>query len=223
MSFTRSRSRLIMQIYDYNIDYKLPLPSQVSYAFCSRLGNCNGCLLVRISFLPPANEVWGKVIFLHLLVILFTGGKCLTPPGPGTPPGSRHTPGTRYTSQGPGAPPGADRPPWDQVHPPGTRYTPCLEQTHPPPGADTPPRTRYTPQDQEHPPRTRYTPWDQVHPPGPGTPPIEEHAGRYGQHAVGTHPTGMQSCYNMDAQCLSLPYRSRVIVPLLGSASYSDI
>ena len=25
-------------------------------------------------FLPPANEVWGKVIFLHLFVILFTGG-----------------------------------------------------------------------------------------------------------------------------------------------------
>ena len=26
------------------------------------------------SFLPPANEVWGKVIFLHQFVILFTGG-----------------------------------------------------------------------------------------------------------------------------------------------------
>ena len=23
---------------------------------------------------PPANEVWGKVVFLHLFVILFTGG-----------------------------------------------------------------------------------------------------------------------------------------------------
>ena len=30
--------------------------------------------------LPPANEVWGKVIFLHLSVILFTGG-CLLPGG----------------------------------------------------------------------------------------------------------------------------------------------
>ena len=27
-----------------------------------------------LSYLPPANEVWGKVIFLHLFVILFTGG-----------------------------------------------------------------------------------------------------------------------------------------------------
>ena len=27
-----------------------------------------------VTFLPPANEVWGKVIFLHLSVILFTGG-----------------------------------------------------------------------------------------------------------------------------------------------------
>ena len=32
-------------------------------------------------FLPPANEVWGKVIFLHLFVILFTGGACVVAPG----------------------------------------------------------------------------------------------------------------------------------------------
>ena len=31
-------------------------------------------------FLPPANEVWGKVIFLHLFVILFTGGACVVAP-----------------------------------------------------------------------------------------------------------------------------------------------
>ena len=88
--------------------------------------------------------------------------------------------------------------PLDQVHPPGTRYTP---------GPGTPPRTRYTPQpgtppDQVHPtppPRTRYTPLgpgtppDQVHPPpGPGTPPPGP--GRYGLRAGGTHPTGMHSC-----------------------------
>ena len=29
----------------------------------------------EVSFLPPANEVWGKVMFLHLCVILFTGGR----------------------------------------------------------------------------------------------------------------------------------------------------
>ena len=33
------------------------------YSLCSRL--------------PPANEVWGKVIFLHQFVILFTGGVCV--------------------------------------------------------------------------------------------------------------------------------------------------
>ena len=40
-------------------------------------------------FLPPANEVWGKVIFLHQFVILFTrggvrgcsGGACMVAPG----------------------------------------------------------------------------------------------------------------------------------------------
>ena len=33
-------------------------------------------------YLPPANEVWGKVMFLHLCVILFTGGEgvCSTTP-----------------------------------------------------------------------------------------------------------------------------------------------
>ena len=56
--------------------------------------------------------------------------------------------------------------PQDQVHPPGTRYTPWTRYTAP--------GTRYT-----HSPRTIYIhplgpgtpPWDQVHPPGPGTPP----------------------------------------------------
>ena len=43
--------------------------------------------------LPPANEVWGKVIFLHLSVILFTGGGLpgKVPTRAGTPPG-RYTP-----------------------------------------------------------------------------------------------------------------------------------
>ena len=70
--------------------------------------------------LPPANEVWGKVIFLHLCVILFTGGV------PGQVPPGRYTPraGTR---------PGRYTPwqvhPHRQVHPPG-RYTPP-RQVHP--------------------------------------------------------------------------------------------
>ena len=32
-------------------------------------------LFYFMQFLPPANEVWGKVIFLHQFVILFTGGR----------------------------------------------------------------------------------------------------------------------------------------------------
>ena len=44
-------------------------------------------------FLPPANEVWGKVIFFHLSVILFTGGEYLgryTPQAGISPPGQVH-------------------------------------------------------------------------------------------------------------------------------------
>ena len=36
--------------------------------------------VARTSVSTPANEFWGKVIFLHLFVILFTGG-CLLPGG----------------------------------------------------------------------------------------------------------------------------------------------
>ena len=48
--------------------------------------------------LPPANEVWDKVMFLYPSVILFTGGRCLPhcipgyiPPWADPPPG-RHPP-----------------------------------------------------------------------------------------------------------------------------------
>ena len=101
----------------------------------------------------------------------------------------------------------------DQVHPPGTRYTPRPgtpprtgtppDQVHPRPG--TPPCGPGTPPDQVHP-HTRYTPWtrytppDQVHTPRPGTPPDQVHPpsgpGRYGLRSGGMHPTGMQSCFN---------------------------
>ena len=55
------------------------------------------------SLLPPANEVWGKVMFLHLSVILFIGLECLshcllgyTPPRQSPPwadAPNRHPPG----------------------------------------------------------------------------------------------------------------------------------
>ena len=104
--------------------------------------------------LLPANEVWGKVIFLHLFVILFTGGvpgqvpprqvhpqtRCIPPdqvhpPGSGTPPQTRYTPwaGTPPRDQvppRPGTPPDQVHPPPNQVHPLG-RYTP--PSRYPPP------------------------------------------------------------------------------------------
>ena len=38
------------------------------------LFRCRIKFISSFSFLPAANEVWGKVIFLHLSVILFTWG-----------------------------------------------------------------------------------------------------------------------------------------------------
>ena len=48
------------------------------YCLSRRIERCI-CGNRYLSFpkLPPAKEVWGKVIFLHLSVILFTGGRCL--------------------------------------------------------------------------------------------------------------------------------------------------
>ena len=70
-------------------------------------------------------------------------------------------------------------------YPPPRADTP-RKQTPPPPGADTP--------------RIRH-------------PPIAEHAGRYGQRAGGTHPTGMQSCCKRKIcprRCItSVPYTIR--------------
>ena len=108
--------------------------------------------------LPPANEVWGKVIFLHLFVILFTGGgevpdqvhpRDQVHPPEQTPPGSRplrdqvHPLGAD-TPPGPGTPPEQAPPLQDQVHPPRPG-TPSAPGTPP---EQTPPPTRYTPPQQ---------------------------------------------------------------------------
>ena len=58
------------------------------------------------AFLPPANEVWGKVIFSQASVILLTGGGvCLsacwdTPPLPGRPPCQGDPPPSKEIPQG---------------------------------------------------------------------------------------------------------------------------
>ena len=79
------------------------------------------------------NEVLAKVIFLHLCVILFTGGV----PDQARPPGTRqvHPQGTRQVH-----PPGTR-----QVHPPDQAGTPP-DQVHPPDQAGTPPRKQQTPE-----------------------------------------------------------------------------
>ena len=103
---------------------------------------------VHIILLQPANEVWGKVILLHLFVILFTGGSTWagTPPGRYTPQAGTHPLG-RYTPRQVHPPeqvhpPRAGTPP-GQVHPPGPGTAPGpgtpLGAGSPPPGLGTPP------------------------------------------------------------------------------------
>ena len=70
-----------------------------------------------------------------------------------------------------------NRPPPEKTTAP--EQTPLPEQT--PPREQTPPPGRRRPPPEQMPPQSRH--------PSPA-----EHAGRYGQRAGGTHPTGMHSC-----------------------------
>ena len=52
---------------------KIKIRIQIDTKFGGYSSSIFVCVYSRV-LLPPANEVWGKVIFLHLSVILFTGG-----------------------------------------------------------------------------------------------------------------------------------------------------
>ena len=74
------------------------------------------CILLEYFLVTVRNKV-AKVMFLHVCVCPQGGVPGQVPPQrPGAPP----PPGTRYTIR-------------DQVHPPGTRYTPSLRPGTPPP------------------------------------------------------------------------------------------
>ena len=97
------------------------------------------CIIISV-YLPPANEVWGKVIFSEACVknSVHRGGVPDPPPGPGRypPPGpGRYPPRPgRYTP-----PDQAGTPPRDQAGtpPPGQAGTPPPDQAGNPPPRDT--------------------------------------------------------------------------------------
>ena len=99
--------------------------------------------------LPPANVVCAKVMFLHLSVILLTGGGvCVTWPTMHAPP------------KQPCTPPGSHaRPPWQPRTPPGSHACPPAA-THAPQQPRTPPRQPCTP-----PPAATHTPPAATHAP----------------------------------------------------------
>ena len=92
----------------------------------------NLCCIILSQLLPPTNEVWGKVIFLHLFVILFTGGVGLSACWDTTLPRSRHPLPTRGADTPRADTPAADtprsRPPWEQT---------ILPRADPPPREQT--------------------------------------------------------------------------------------
>ena len=100
---------------------------------------------VVIALITGRNEVVAKVIFLHLFVILFTGGVCLS--ACWDTPRSRHLPRPDPPGADPPSPeqtpPPHSRPPWSRP-PPWTRPP----QTRPPP-EQTPPGSRHTPRESD--------------------------------------------------------------------------
>ena len=154
----RNRSRLPRSRHPSGVDTPWeqnlhPLRADTPLAQCmlGDTGNKRAVgILLECILVTGCNEVVAKVIFLHLSVILFTGGclpQCMlgyhTFPGQ-TPPRGRHSP--RADTPGSRPPqeqtpleqtPPWSRPPWTR-HTPGTKYTPRLS---------TPPGTKYTPQD----------------------------------------------------------------------------
>ena len=66
------------KIHIINVVWWYPYPTNKSYiCFGSKIGRTRNTLRYSVRswhLLQPANEVWCKVIFLHLFVILFTGG-----------------------------------------------------------------------------------------------------------------------------------------------------
>ena len=209
-------SRAVLNIHRTQADLKrFPVGTTlVKYTATDKYGNnatctvkvvVKGILLFAYLFITARKRSLRRLCFYTCLSFILFRGEYLTrylPP-------SRHPPKTRYTPWSRHLPDQVHHPPWDQVHtpgtrctprdqvppesgtPPGTRYTPQSRHTPPRPG--TPPRTRYIPLGPGTPLRTRYTPL------GPGTPPRAEHAGRYGQHVGGPHPTGMQSCLHLQS------------------------
>ena len=89
------------------------------YGFSQVTANLDYRSLLGQNIITGRNEVVAKVIFLHLSVILFTGGGVSASVHAGIPP-----------------PPGS-RPPWEQT-PPGSRHPPGAD----PPGSRHPPRSR---------------------------------------------------------------------------------
>ena len=122
-------------------------------------------------FITGRNEVVAKVMFLHVSVILLTGGVG----------GLRRTPLAGRTPRDQAEPPGRENPPGPGRTPPGPGRTP-LGPGRTPPGPGRTPQQGEPPQDQA--------------PPRPGRhPPPGEKTAAYGQWAAGTHPTGMHSCF----------------------------
>ena len=135
--------------------------------FCIEQSN-SVILFYFVQVITGHNEVVAKVMFLHMCVILFTGGLQAGCPGTRQTP---HQAGRTPRDQADTPPDQADTPPGPDRHPRTRQTPPWTRQTPPRPGRHPPRPGRHPPRDQTD------TPGPGRHPPGPGRHPPRP--GRY--------------------------------------------
>ena len=149
-------------------------------------------IFIASQLLPPANEVWGKVMFLPPAnevcegyvftgVRLSTGGGACMSHGTHAPPAATHGPPSSQAHP-PGShacPPGSHaRPPGSHTCPPAAMHAPPSSQARPSPGSHAcPPSSHACPPAATHaPPAATHPPGSHAHPPGSHTHPPGSHA-----------------------------------------------
>ena len=138
------------QLFNFHVMLRENLQSNtLSPLSRSRVENTKSATVILFMIVTIHNEV-AKVMFLHLSVILFTGGSASVHTGTNTPHPSSPIPPGADPSLEQTRPLGAGTSPQEQAAPPRSRHPqsrPLLEQTDTrssplPPGPDTPPSRR---------------------------------------------------------------------------------
>ena len=127
VTFEHSRKQQNVGYTDATIGCSLKQPKRNDNTRCINTHIKGGKVFLVLSYLPPAYEVCGKVMFLHASVILSTWGACM----PRTPPCAMHAPLPPACPPPPHMPPTCTPPATHAPARPLSRYGQWAGGTHP--------------------------------------------------------------------------------------------